>query len=315
MLTVMPDQGLLASAANPYLQAATSDNTRRAYRSDIQHFIRWGGRLPTRPEVIIAYLQAFADQLNARTLVRRLTALKQWHTYQGFTDPTAYPLVRKTLTGILHVHGQPRQKAPALTLEQLTCMVQFMQQHETLAMWRNNALIQVGFFGALRRSELTHLQFEHLNFLPEGMEILIPRSKTDPTGEGQYCAIPYGDDRLCPVTALKIWCEKAKIQSSFIFREVDKHQHIGTTPLTGKSIATLIKSVARACQLPDAEQLSGHSLRRGFATTASREGASFVSIMRHGRWRHERTVLEYVEEGQRFEANAATVILKKKPSR
>lgn len=31
---------------NAYIQAATSDNTRKAYRQDIQHFIRWGGLLP-----------------------------------------------------------------------------------------------------------------------------------------------------------------------------------------------------------------------------------------------------------------------------
>ena len=31
---------------NPYIQAATRDNTRKAYRQDIHHFTQWGV-LPT----------------------------------------------------------------------------------------------------------------------------------------------------------------------------------------------------------------------------------------------------------------------------
>ena len=99
---------------NPYIHAATSDNTCRAYQNDIKHFVAWGGLLPTTPEAVIAYLQAYASTLNSRTLVRRLTAIKHWHTYQGFSDPTTHLSVRKTLTGIMHVHGIPKQKAPAI---------------------------------------------------------------------------------------------------------------------------------------------------------------------------------------------------------
>jgi len=298
-------------APNRYIQAASSDNTRKAYQSDVNHFTQWGGLLPASSEIIVRYLHAFAATLNPRTLARRLTAIKHWHTYQGFTDPTSSPLIRKTLTGILNVHGQPKNKAPALSLDHLTKMAAFMKQQGTLAMWRNNALLQVGFFGAFRRSELVNIQFEQITFVPEGMDILIPRSKTDQTSEGQCCAIPYGDHELCPVTALKTWCEKAAITSGFVFRSIDRHQHINSSPLLGKSVSTIIKKVAKGCELQNAEDFSGHSLRRGFATTASRKGAPFASIMRHGRWRHEGTVLGYIEEGQRFEANAAKIIFQK----
>src|SRR5689334_12013760 len=80
-----------------YLQAATSDNTRLAYQQDIRHFIEWGGLLPTSTDIIVLYLEHFATQLNARTLTRRISAIKNWHVYQGFSDPTSHPLVRKTL--------------------------------------------------------------------------------------------------------------------------------------------------------------------------------------------------------------------------
>lgn len=294
---------------NTYIQAATSDNTRRAYRQDIRHFVTWGGKLPTTTDAIVKYLHTHAVMLNARTLARRLIALKNWHVLQGFSDPTSHPLIKKTLTGIKHVHGRPKAKAPALTIEELLKMVNFLKSQDTLMAWRNNALLQVGFFGAFRRSELVNIKWEHITFVSEGMEIMIPRSKTDQSGEGQVCAIPYGDERLCPVTALKIWCEKAGIQSGFVFRAIDRHDHISVSPLSMQSVNLIIKLVAKACQLPNADQFSSHSLRRGFATAASRKGAPFVGIMRHGRWRHDGTVLGYIEEGQRFAENVAKIIL------
>ena len=296
---------------NNYIVAATSQNTRKAYRHDIQHFMAWGGLLPSTPEIIVNYLQDHAETLNPRTLARRLTALKNWHAYQGFSDPTHHPFIRKTLTGIHNIHGRPKRKAPALTIEQLTQIVNHLKQQDTLHASRNNALLQVGFCGALRRSELINIQCEHITFVPEGMAIIIPRSKTDQGGEGQTCAIPYGDESLCAVTALKNWCEKAGIHSGFVFRSINRHQQVSDAPLTPRSINLIIKSVATECKLSDADEFSGHSLRRGFATCASKSGASFVTIMRHGRWRHEGTVLGYIEEGQQFEDNAISIILKR----
>ena len=185
----LPEKMSGIGPVNPYIHAATSENTRKAYQNDINHFMKSGALLPSNGDAVIHYLQTFAGELNPRTLVRRLTAIKHWHTYQGFPDPTAYPLVRKTLTGIMRTHGKPKQKAPALALEQLITMVRFMAEHDNLAMLRNNALLQTGFFGAFRRSELIHIKVEHITVVPEGIEILIPRSKTDPNSIGQICAI------------------------------------------------------------------------------------------------------------------------------
>ena len=77
----------------------------------------------------------------------------------------------------------------------------------------------------------------------------------------------------------------------------------------------IIKNIARESQLPNADDYSSHSLRRGFATEASKNGAPFGSIMRQGRWRHEGTVLGYIDEGKRFDQNAASLLLHVKQKR
>lgn len=294
-----------------YVKAATSSNTRQAYRKDILHFISWGGVLPTTPDVIVAYLKAYANQLNPRTLQRRVTALKNWHLYQGFVDPTGYVLVRKTLTGIQNIHGKPKHKAPALQIEDLIKMTSYLKSSGRNIDIRNNALLQIGFFGAFRRSEITAINYEHIVFLPKGIEIIIPRSKTDQSGEGQKCAIPYGDKSLCPVTALKEWCDMANITTGYIFRSVSKSGAIGQESIKASHLNIIIKNVAENCSLKDAEKYSSHSLRRGFATVASQQGASLGAIMRQGRWQNSNTALSYIAEAQIFDDNAANFILKK----
>lgn len=309
---LIPANELLPANFHSYVQAATSQNTRKAYRHDIRHFIASGAVLPTTPDIILGYLQRYANTLNSRTLIRRLTAIKNWHIYQGFADPTAHPLVRKTLTGIKNTHGCPKEKALALQIGSLITIVTFLKNQDQLIAWRNTALLQIGFFGSFRRSELVAINFEHVNFVTEGVEILIPRSKTDQSGEGQICAIPYGDEILCPPTALKIWCEKANIQSGSIFKRVSKGNKVSDQALDANYISTLIKLMAKVCKLPDPEKYSGHSLRRGFATTASQQGISLSSIMQQGRWKHSGTAIGYMEEGTRFATNAAGIILNKR---
>lgn len=292
-----------------YLKAATSPNTRRAYQQDIIHFIGSGGILPATPDTILKYLHAYASQLNPRTLKRRLIAIKHWHTYQGCSDPTIHPLVKKTLSGILHVHGRPLEKAAAFSIEQLMLLSHYLKSQGDLISVRDQALIQIGFFGAFRRSELIAMQWENVTFVPQGVEILIPRSKTDQEGIGQVCAIPYGNSVLCPVTALHQWQKQSGIETGAVFRRVFKSGRIGDDTISSGTVNNIIKTLAIACQLPNAEQFSGHSLRRGFATVASQKGATLGAIMRQGRWRHEGTVNGYIEEGQRFDKNAADSIL------
>lgn len=308
---VVEHNNLIEAPAHSYINRATSDNTRKAYQTDIRHFMNWGGLLPTTPDVVIRYLEAHAEALNSRTLIRRLTALRNWHTYQGFTDPTSHPLVRKTLTGIKNVHGKPKDKAPPMPLETIITMSEHLKRRGGLIGLRNAALIQLGFFGAFRRSELVSIQDDDLRFVPECAEILIPRSKTDQSGEGQVCAIPYGNERICPVTTLKIWLEESGITDGYVFRAINKQEVISHAKLTPDRVNIFLKSIAKACELPDAESYSAHSLRRGFATEASKNGASFGSIMKQGRWKHEGTVLGYIEEGKRFEGNAVSTMLRK----
>ena len=301
-LTTLPNH-------NPYIAAATSQNTRRAYQSDIRHFEKWGGQLPANSEMLLKYLQTFATTLNPRTLSRRLTALKNWHVYQDFFDPTQHPAISKTLAGIMRTHGKAKDKAPPLLPEHLLQIAALLTQEKTLRAYRDNALLQLAFFGAFRRSELVAIQCENIRWEEQGIDILIPHSKTDQAREGRYCAIPYGNSRLCPIQALKTWLQHASIQQGALFRRIHTNERVDEKALTSLSVSHILKKRASEAGIPQADRFSSHSLRRGLATAASRDGAALPAIMRQGRWKHMGTVLEYIEAGQRFEENAARNVM------
>lgn len=304
------EENLPTNDAAHYIHAATSDNTRIAYQADIRHFIRWGGFLPTSGDVVLDYLRHHAATLNPRTLSRRLTAIKNWHLYQGFVDPTAHPVVRKTLAGIKNVHGKPKDRAAPLTLENIAAISGFLKLSSKLIDCRNRALVLLGYFGAFRRSELVAITWKDIAFVQEGMEILIPRSKTDQGGEGQTCAVPTSEDALlCPVAALTEWRTRSGCDTGAVFRKVTLGGRTSSNAIKPHQVNLIIRLVAEDCGLPNAGSYSSHSMRRGFATEASRKGAPFGSIMRHGRWRHEGTVLSYIDEGKRFDQNAASIVL------
>lgn len=297
--------------SNRYQIAATSDNTRRAYQADIRHYETWGGQLPATTEAILHYLHAFAETLNPRTLARHITALKQWHRCQHFLDPTGAPIVSKTLTGIARIHGKPKEKAPPLLPEQLINIAEYLRTQSFLAACRDNALLQVGFLGAFRRSELVAIRLEDIDWQPAGIEILIPKSKTDQLNAGQYCVIPNGNEQLCAVRALKTWLERAAIKEGLVFRRIHRGNKLSDLNITADSVNDILKKHALAAGIENAMDFSSHSMRRGLATTASRDGVSLPAIMRQGRWKQVGTVMEYIEAAQRFEENAAGQVLQK----
>lgn len=292
-----------------YIKQATADNTRRAYKSAIKQFEANGGLLPANEHAIAQYITNKAPQLNPRTLSLHLTALSHWHRYQQLLDPTQTPYIRKLLKGIKRMHGIPKRKAQALYPEHIDAMVTLLQAKQNLKSIRDNALIQIAYFGAFRRSELIAMRVEDIKFESRGLLILIPRSKTDQTGTGKIKSLPYGKKNLCPIAALKHWLNSAEITEGYVFRAVSRWGKLQAKPLHADSINVIVKSLAKECNFDFVPELSSHSLRRGFATSAANAGANFDSIKRQGGWENDNTVREYIEAGQIFDQNAADSLI------
>ena len=315
-IALAPEQSPSAIRPNTnlqeYLNAATSDSTRRAYRSAIRQFEKWGGRLPTDSETLARYLTSRANALNPRTLDLHLTAISQWHRYQGVANPAQEPLIQKTMSGIRRVHGKPKQKAKALRLEHIAALTRHIRgRPPSRKNRRDEAMVLTAFFGAFRRSELVAIRVEDLAWEEDGLIVFLPRSKTDQTGEGMQRALPYGDKDVCPVRALKRWLETAKIEQGPVFRGVNRWDQVNEKPLNPGAVNQILKQLGSECGFDFSESLSSHSFRRGLSTSAAREKVDFELIKKQGGWKSDATVWEYIEEGQRMSENVATVLMAK----
>jgi hypothetical protein len=98
-----------------FIAAATASSTRRAYHSDLTHFLAWGGDLPATAEQVARYLADHAAVLSMATLARRLAGIRAAHVARGFLDPTKSELVRLTFRGIRRRFGRPQRRVTALS--------------------------------------------------------------------------------------------------------------------------------------------------------------------------------------------------------
>ncbi len=251
-----------------------------------------------------------AESLNTRTLEVRLTALSQWHRFQGFNDPAQDPTVRKTLKGISRTHGKPKKKAQALRLQDMVTMLAHLnQQPPSLKRTRDKALLLIAYFGGFRRSELVMIEVGHLIWEPEGLIIELPKSKTDQEGKGMQKAIPYGNKTICPVTSLKEWLADSDITEGPVFRPVNRWGQLQPKAMSPGSINDLLKVIGKACGFDFVADLSSHSFRIGLATSAAREGVDFEMIKKQGEWKSDATVWEYIDEGRLFNDNVTHTLI------
>lgn len=298
--------------ADAFACGSDASSTIRAYTSDARLFDAWcrahgmPRSIPATSGIVAGFLAAEAARgLKASTIGRRLAAIGYAHRLVDLPDPTKTEAVRRVVRGIRRTIGASQaQKAP-VTAEVLAAMLSHVPAG--LAGKRDRALLTLGFSGAFRRSELVGLDVGDLIEHPDGLRVLIRRSKTDQEGQGHEVAIPHGR-HLRPVEAVRDWLEAAGITDGSIFRPVNRHGGVGQVRLTDRSVANLVKAYAGRIGL-NVEDFGGHSLRAGFVTTAADREVSESRIMDVTRHKDTRTVRTYIRRANAFKGHAGLSFL------
>lgn len=304
------DNQRLSAKAKKRLEKSKADNTMKAYYADWRDFADWCDyhherALPALPETIVNYMNDLADEAKANTVSRRVTAISENHIAAGFTgekNPAKAGIVRAAMSAIRREKGTFQRGKTPILLETLYRIAAFFDEDDIVSL-RDRALILLGFSGAFRRSELVRIKGEDLEFTLQGVVIFIPQSKGDQYGQGSKIAIPYApDDKICAVTALLKWLNASGIHYGPIFRPFTKYHELRNTQLSDKSVALIVKKYAKLAGFNPA-QFAGHSLRRGFATSAAQHDVDALSIMRQTRHKSEKMVHRYIEQGNLFKEN------------
>lgn len=286
-------QETTSTSVEDYVSKSSAESTKRAYKSDVDHYLKHAGTIPASPNEIAAYIAAWADRLSVATLERRLIALHQEHRAKGLPTPVRDPLVKRTMRGIRRVKGRQQRQVQAIEKDDLLEMLAVAEQQAPMKAARDKALLLVGFAGAFRRSELVALTVADLTERSEGMEVVIRRSKTDQEGEGRLVFLPRATGKRCPVLALQEWLLLAAIGSGPIFRSVNRHDQIRRQGLLAQAVATIIKQIV-AKTGRDPKKFAGHSLRAGFVTTAAVQGVPTWQIKEQTGHKSDAILAKYI---------------------
>jgi integrase len=181
---------------------------------------------------------------------------------------------------------------------------------------RDSAILLLGFAGAFRRSELSELVCGDVAIhRHDGLHVRLRKSKTDQEGRGAVKALPYTESHeTCPPCAYVRW---AQVIAAFdvggrpsvirlvrkrepfdahvcrggvprtaarapVFRAIAKNGNLGTDALSGAAVHQTIRRRANHAGFDPAAlaKLGGHSLRAGFVTQGTRNGADGSAIAR-----------------------------------
>jgi integrase len=320
------DEALLDAAMRGW-----SDNTRRAFRSDL---ILWGQWCRSRrvqpaaagPADVAAWIRVLAGteasdiRSRAMTTIERYLVHVGWaYRMAGLSDPTSDPLVKFERKAARNHLGVRQRQARAIRFKgdiadldspaSGVCLAHLLKacRKDELGL-RDAALLRIAYDTAARRSELVAIEVSHIEGPDgEGAGLLhIPSSKTDQAGEG---ALAY----LSPATmqAIDRWRRAGEINKGPLLRRITTHfdgsvKSVGSERLHPNSITLIYKRLIRLAwekgllgEMGEAEldrwlaAVSSHSIRVGVAQDNFATGEGLPAIMQAYRWRDARTVLRY----------------------
>lgn len=303
-----------------FVERASADATRRAYRSDWRLFTAWCDErgycpLPATPIVTAAFLSELAATgsvhsagrpLSSASIGRRLAAIVFAHRAAHVEPPTTQQGAAALLAVVRGIRkekrGDPVAKKRAADGDVLRDMVRAITGTGLVDL-RDRALLSIGMMGAFRRSELVAIWVEHVSTDPRGLMIHVPFSKGDQAGEGASVAILDGR-RMEPVRHYRAWIDAAGINTGPLFRRLTPQGRVTDQAISAQSVALVVKARAAAAGY-DPQGFAGHSLRAGFLTEAGRQGANLFKMKEHSRHKSLDTLSGYVRDEEAFRNHAA----------
>jgi integrase len=319
------------------IREAVPENTAVAYWSRWRSFQTWCGQagrvaLPATAQTVAAYLTHLATErgLKATTVDAHLTAIRAVHRGAGAAAPDGLTARKVVIAAQRREAARDGRYGPLKAVPVMAkdlAVIAAACDTRTAAGLRNRAVVLLGFALLARRSELAALNISDVEAVPgEGLMVTIRSSKTDHTARGVVRRIHYAsNEAVCPVRAVLAWTAFLAgrgITAGPLFTRVDRWGNVSQRAggryasrdgrLRPQGIGAIVTALCESAGLgtrdtaPDSpaggrRRYSGHSLRRGGATSMLKAGAQPLNVSRHGRWTDgSRSFAGYVEEATGF---------------
>jgi integrase len=285
--------------------------SRRAYAADWRRFEGWCDAygviaLPATEATIVTYLTAAArgyelegylwPPLGYGSLARLYSAIRVYHSEAEAELPRQRGVMNTLRTIGRQLGTAPKSPKKGLTTEQVRAAVKRLTTSP--ADTRARAVLLISWIVGQRRSDIAALRVRDITFVKEGFEILLPKSKTDPLGEGRTLGVTRRGGRFCAVDALEKW---------LAIRKPSGPDDL-LLDVSAATVNLIVKQAAASLGL-DAKKYGGHSLRRGFVTSAYRAGKDTASIMAVTGHKDLKQMLVYLEKATPFKRDIGSALL------
>ena len=270
----------LSIPAAELARASLAPATIRAYRSALYAWDTFRNDQSENDTLIAEYLTArYEAGASPATCTQIVGAIRFRAKHQGYADPIG-SAAQRVLAGIRRQgRDRGRGQMDGLRWNEADAIVRIAQRDQTLAGFRDAAIIAVMSDALLRVSECVALNVEDFLHVKDGSaRVTVRWSKTDQEGRSSMLYIG-----PTTTTAVTTYLNAAQIDDGPLFRRVRRGDHLGTGRLTDRAIRNIVKQRAAAAGVSG--RFSGHSLRIGSAQSLATAGASVVEMQIAGRWR------------------------------
>lgn len=250
---------------------------------------------------------------------RRLTSWSILTKWRGLIGAFSAPSLKSALRLAVRAAGRPRHRKSkkAVTGDILARLLDACAG-DRLTDIRDRALLLTAFASGGRRcSEIAGLRLEDLvdeepvpaepgkpnSALLPCMTLQLGRTKTTAVDD-EASVVLIGR----PVSALKAWIQRAKIDKGPIFRKIDQWGNVDRRGLSPQSVNLIVKTRAGQAGL-DPEQYSAHGLRSGYLTEAAKRGIPIAEAMQQSLHKSINQAASYYNDSERKMGRAARLMI------
>ena len=296
------DPALDADLLPVYLLRFDREQTRRAYRNDIiQLFDSDFITLRMAQSLTFVHLNTYIQQLQSEglrpsTLRRKVSAIRGFYAWLEALNLTESNPANKQLVRRIDRNAKSDTTITVLTKEQAASLIEATVHNGESAV-RDRALLLVMIHCALRRSEASGMDVEHVHPVGPYWVLDLPRTKG---GADEYVKIPSH-----VVEAV----EEAKghygIGSGPLWRSLSRNESRGNR-LSPDGIYGVVRRTAVRAGLDTT--VGAHTLRHTGCTLAIEAGATLQQVQSHARHKRLETTMGYIHQRDKLRDSAADYI-------
>ena len=285
-----------------YLLRYDRENTRRAYRGDLESFFGSEtvplamARAVTFTHVNEYIQQLEADGLSAATIRRRVASLRgffAWLVALGLLplNPADRQLVRR-----ISRTDTRGQLMTVLTRDQASALLEAVDLDKETGV-RDRALVSTLLHCVLRRSEAVAMDFAHIQPSGPWWVLHLPKAKG---GSDQSVKIPESI-----VSLIRGVREHYGYGEGPVWRSLSRNQSRGRR-LSPTSVYMIVNRLAKSAGINGS--VGAHTMRHTGCTIAIEGGASIQQVQTHARHKNIETTMRYVHQRDRLANSAADFI-------